>query len=47
MDVEKQQRLLDEIERRLMLCEEAIGMDPARQKGARGSPVLISRLPRR
>ncbi|PHJ16234.1 hypothetical protein CSUI_009953 [Cystoisospora suis] len=32
MDVEKQQRLLDEIERRLMLCEEAIGMDPARQK---------------
>lgn len=32
MDVEKQQRLLDEVERRLILCEEAVGMDPAKQK---------------
>ncbi|KEP63203.1 UNVERIFIED_CONTAM: hypothetical protein HHA_220880 [Hammondia hammondi] len=32
MDEEKKQRLLDALERRLVLCEEAIGMDPAKQK---------------
>nr|PIL98766.1 hypothetical protein TGCOUG_220880 [Toxoplasma gondii COUG] len=32
MDEEKKQRLLDALERRLVLCEEAVGMDPAKQK---------------